>query len=672
MELDAVNAEGGERRTLLTSKSINELFPAKPTGHQGQPVPPPKEAVGFQWSPDAKALLLYNNLSIFWLDTKTHQTKNLVTGKAAISDVQLSPDGGSVAFVRDHNLWGVKVAGGTEWAITRGGTEIVRKGELDWLYATELGAKHGYSWSPDSSRIAYLEFNLAGVASYSPPFQLAEDPPAPTIDYPTPGARIPEAHAFVVSVNGKSSPVGIDSGKETDVYLPRLQWLPDGKRVALQRLNRRQSHLDLLLVNASTGSSQVLLSETDAYWINLSHILYFLKGSARFIWSSERSGYRHLYLYGLDGKLIRQLTDGPWEVTSLDAVDERERKIYFTSTEMSPLERHLYVTEFDGHETKRLTAFSGTHEVTFAPGESEFVDNFSTAIKPWSRAVYRLDDQKDGGSAAKVFALDEQSPGPGTGPALRTVNFLTVTTHDSVRLNAMLIQPPGFPSGKKYPAVIYVRGGPGQQAVRDAWDGDVSMWEQLLAQRGYVVFAVDNRGAAGRGHLFEEYLHYRFAAIEMIDQHDGLDFLRSLPYVDSARIGIWGRGFGGTLTVNAMLHPRLGFKAGFAVAPIVDWFQYDTVFTERYLGSSVSNQDGYLSSSPLDGASRLKNALLVAQGTADLKVHPEQSMELQHELVEARKYAEISLYPGQTHTIDGPDACVVSYQRATDFFAKNL
>ena len=672
MELDAVDSSGGDWRVLLTSKLVDQLFPAKPTGHQGHKVAPPKETIGFQWGAGGRGLLLFNNVHIFWLDANTLQTTGLVTGEEPISDIQLSPDGRTAAFVRNHNLWIVKTTGGPELALTQGGTETLRKAELDWLYPAELGTKHGYMWSPDSSRIAYLEFNLSGVASYTPPFQLAEDPQVATIDYPTSGTRIPEVRIFVVHANAKSPAVGIDTGTDANVYVARLQWLPDGKRLALQRLNRAQSRLDLLLADASTGSSRVLLTDKDPYWINLSDNLSFLKDKPQFLWSSERSGYRHLYLYALDGTQIRQVTDGPWEVTSLDAVDEREQKIYFTSTEKSPLERHVFVTGFDGRGRKPLTNNSGTHVLTFAPDASAFVDDFSTATKPWSRVVYKLDQSENTLSATKVFALDEPPTEMATSAAYGRLSFLTLNTHDKVTLNALVIQPVGFSPGKKYPAVIYVAGGPGQQAVHDAWDGDVSLWQQLLAQHGYVVFAVDNRGTAGRGHLFEEPIHNRLSAQEMPDQFEGLDFLRSLPYVDPARIGIWGRGFGGTLSVNAMFHPRMNLKAGFAVAPIVDWFHYDTVFAERYLGSSITNQDGYLSSSPLDAAHSLKYPLLVAQGTADLQVHPDQAMELQHELVEVKKYAEISLYPGQGHAIDAPDACSVSYQRATDFFAKNL
>jgi dipeptidyl-peptidase 4 len=669
-ELDAVNADGSERKVLLTSKSINVLFPSKPTGHEGRLVPPPKETIGFHWGADGRGLLVFSNLQIFWLDSRTSQTTNLVSGEEPISDVQLSPDGGLAAFVRNHNLWIVKTAGGTARAVTQNGNETLRKGEVDWLYPTELGTRHGYAWSPDSSHIAYLEFDLKGVASYTPPFQSAEEPHVPTIDYPTPGTKVPEVRAFVVSVNHKAPPVAMDTGTASDVYLPRIQWLPDSKRLALQRLDRTQSRLDLLLADASTGSSSVLLTEKDPYWIDLSDILYFLKDAPQFVWSSERSGYRHLYLYGLDGQLIRQLTDGQWEVTSVDEVNEREQKIYFTSTEKSPQERHLYVTGFDGHAARQVTAFSGTHETTFAPDGSAYVDNFSTAIKPWSLAIYKLGDQKDAAPATKVFALSEEPPAKG--PVFSVVNFLTVSAHDGTKLNAMLIQPAGFPAKLKYPAVTYIAGGPGQQAVRDAWDGDVTMWQQLLAQHGYVVFSIDNRGTGGRGHVFEEPAHNKVSGQEMSDQHDGLNYLHSLPYVDTDRIGIWGRGFGGTLTVNAMLHPQMAFKAGYAVAPIVDWLHYDAAFAERYLGSSNSNLDGYLASSPLGRAHSLRKPLLVAQGTSDLQVLPDQAMELQHELVEARKHAEIDLYPGQGHTIDGPDACVVSYQQATDFFAKNL
>ncbi|WP_114209463.1 S9 family peptidase [Acidisarcina polymorpha] len=677
LELDGVDSLGKQPTVLLNQSQIDHLFPATAKGDKGTMAPPPREKVGLEWSPDSAGLLLHSDRSIVWLDRKTLQTRTLISGEEVIGDVQLSPDGHWVGFVRQHNLWMISTAGGQAREITHGGTEILRRGELDWMYPDSLGTRHGYEWSPDSRQIAYYEFNLKGVALYTPPFQPDEDGPAETIDYPTPGTANPTVRVLVLNVAAKSTPVAINTGTEKDIYLPRMKWLPDSKRLAVERLNRAQTKLELLIADTHTGTARTILTDTDPYWINLSDILYFSKSTPQFLWSNEKSGYRHLFLYDLDGKLVRQLTDGKWEVTSLNAVNEKDGIIYYTSTEKSSLDRQLYSVRFEGgntgnNEAKRITGESGTHEAIFAPNAAAFVDRFSTVVKPWIRTVYQLGSQTESIAAAKVFVLDNSRVRSPMKPALQQVDFITIKSHDGIEMNASMIRPPGFTAAKKYPAVIYIYGGPGRQAVHDTWEGDVSIWNQMLAQRGFIVLALDNRGTAGRGHIYEEYIHQRFEGQEITDLKDAVHFFQALPYIDPERLGIWGEGFGGAITINAMLHAPLFFKAGFAVAPVVDWFQQDSAYAERYLGDPVQNQDGYLSSSPLDYSKFLKGSLLVAHGAGNLKIHPDQSMELQSELVQARKYAEISLYPGQTRIVDKPAACSVLYQRATEFFGKNL
>ena len=657
--LDGVAATG-EQRVLMTAQQIDAIFPPKQVRMEEGQQPSAPEMRDFEWSPNGRGILLFSATGLGWFDPATKQARSLVSGKAAINDARISPDGHWVSFLRDHDLWIVSAAGGEPRPITRGGSETLLKGELDWLYPAELGAKTAYWWSPDSSSIAYLEFDLKGVARYSPPFHLEEDGDVGSIDYPKPGGTNPSVHVFAARVTGNGAPVLIDTGTD-DTYLPRVTWLPDSRRIAIERLNRKQTTLDLLLADAHTGTAKTLLSDSDPYWINIGEGPYFLEHSPQFLWSSERSGYRHLYLYGLDGKLVTPVTHGDWEVTSLAAVSEQEKKLYFIATEKSSTERHLYSVSMDGSGLKRISNDAGTHEVSFSKDTSAYLDTYSTAITSPTHAIFSA-------AGVKILSLDTSEAKLQLSP----VEFLTVKMHDGIDLNAMMIKPAGFSAARKYPVIVYVYGGPGGQAVHDAWDGDVSMWHQLLAQKGYIVFAIDNRGTSGRGHLFEEYIHLLFGGEEMSDQHDGVRYLKSLPYVDASRIGIWGKGFGGALTVQALLHPPLTYKAGFAVAPVVDWLRYDSAFAERYLGDPEKNQDGYLASSPLENAKRLKDPLLVIQGTDDLQVHPDQAVELSHELLEVGKYAEVSLFPGEGHAIDHADACAVMYRRATDFFSNNL
>src|SRR4029077_9736113 len=359
-ELWMIDAASGERRLLVAADKLESILPvdtSRPTQATGLGRRAPSQ---FQWAPDGASILFEGPTALAWLNVKSQAGRMLVSGKVALADPKISPDGRFVSFVRDHNLWLVSVADGQERPVTQGGTEETRKGELDWVYPEELEIKTAYWWAPDSSAIAYLEMDEHKVSQYPLVDFSSPTGEAEMERYPTAGGANPIVRVFVASLNG-GEPRAMDMGAETHIYIPRVHWLTDSKQLAIQRLNRAQTRLDFLIADASTGKTRTALSESDANWINLSDDLYFLQYGKRFLWSSERSGYRHLYLFDLEGKQLAQLTKGEWEVTSIDAVDEAKGLVYFTATEKSPLERHLYRLALDGTGFTRLTKDEGTH-----------------------------------------------------------------------------------------------------------------------------------------------------------------------------------------------------------------------------------------------------------------------------------------------------------------------
>jgi dipeptidyl-peptidase-4 len=663
-ELWSVDVASGQRRVNLSAEKLESVLPAdaeQSTQATGLGRHAPAE---YQWAPGGSALLFQGATSLAWFDLKTQTSRGLVSGKERIADPKISPDGKYVSFVRNHNLWLVSVADGKERAFTEGGTEEVRKGELDWVYPEELEITTAYWWAPDSSAIAYFQMDESKVAKYplmdfSSPTGEAEEE-----RYPPAGGGNPIVRVFVAPVGGGDAHA-MDTGENSDIYMARVNWLADSKHIAIQRLNRPQTVLDLLICDAATGAARTALNETDQYWINVSNDLRFLRDGKRFLWSSERSGYRHLYLYDLEGKQLAQITKGDWEVSAVDAVDEGKGLVYFTGTAKSPLERHLYRVSLDGSAISRITIHNGTHGVKMAPDASAFVDTYSDVTTPPRQDVARAD-----GSLLRV--INENKVAELADYHLSSPQFLSVKAHDGMALNAVMIKPPDFDESKKYPVLVFTYGGPHAQVVLNAWGGNTALWNQSMAQKGYIIFSLDNRGSAGRGHVFEEPIHYNLGAMELADQREGVTYLKSLPFVDADRIGIWGWSYGGTMTLNAMFSAGGQFKAGFAGGPVTDWHFYDSIYTERYLGLLPQNENGYRASSPVDRAENLKGKLLIAHGTGDDNVHFANTLSLINELIAHGKYVEVMPLPGRGHGASDPAARKVIFNRVTQFFLDNL
>jgi len=675
VELWTTDAATGQSKILVSAAVLQSAMPPERTETIQSTGLGRVQSQNYLWSPRGDSLLLIGGSSLALLNLDTMTPRTLVSGSADIDDPRFSPDGNWVSFVRDFNLWVVNLANGDVSPVTTGGTKDVLKGELDWVYPEELETPTAYWWSPDSKKLAYYQMDERPVTPY-PIMDMSS--PVGAIEYehyPQAGAANPIVTVGVVSVDGGPT-TWMDTGKDTDVYLARVEWLPDSRRVAIERLNRAQNRLDLLLCDAATGSSSTILTDTDKYWINIADDLYFFSDGRRFLWSSERTGFRHYYLYDLAGHQLEQLTSGDWEITggggfgpgasSRPAVDEAHGFIYFISNKDNVRDAEIYRLSLADKSITRVTREDGWHDPLFAPDASAFVDTYSNAMTPPRQDLDRID-------GSRLAVINEDSVPELADYALSPVQFLGVSANDGTPLCAKMIKPPDFDPSRKYPVLVDVYGGPQDQEVQDSWGYSDFLWLEMMAEKGYIVFTLDNRGSYRRGHAFETPVYHRLGKIELEDQLAGVKYLKSLPYVDASRIGIWGWSYGGTMVLDALFNAPDVFKAGVAVAPVTDWRLYDTIYTERYMGRPQDNPDGYMESSPVDQASQLRAKLMIAHGTGDDNVHFANTTELLNELIRAGTYPDdLMILPGRGHGMTDWQARIQLYQRITDFLLKNL
>jgi dipeptidyl-peptidase-4 len=591
-----------------------------------------------QWSRDGSHMLVALAGDLFWIDLASGREKRLTKTPEIEHDPKLSPDSRRVSFRRHHDLYVLEIDSLRLTRLTRDGAETRLNAELDWVYPEELALPTAHWWSPDSRRIAYLQFDVSAVPLYPHADLLGLRPLYEPQRYPQAGTVNSTVRLGVVSASGGKTK-WLETGAAKDDLLARAEWVPGGESLAVQILPRIQNRLSLRRL--TPGRAPVtLLEEKDGAWVNLKDGLRWLDGG-RFLWISERSGFAHLYL--IENGTARAITSGDWEVTEVNCVDPARGLVYYTSTEASPAERHLYRVKLDGTAKERLTKGRGTYAASFAPGCAHWLARHSSLVSPPRQTLMREAEELAafrGPATDEIEKLD-----------LLPVELSTFRADDGAKFHARLIKPAGFDPSKKYPAVVMVYGGPHAQRVRDMWRG--ADWDQALAHKGFVIWEIDNRGTAARGHAWEARLHRRFGRQELEDQLEGLRHLTSMGFVDPFRVGLYGWSYGGFMTLTALLNAPDTFRAGIAGAPVTDWRNYDTIYTERYLGLPQENEQGYRESSPLFAAARLKASLMLALNYQDDNVLFQHTLRMMDALQKEGKPFELLLYPQKTHGVTG-------------------
>ena len=621
---------------------------------------------GLQLSADGKSILYSAGGDLFLIHTDTAKWQQLTKTPVAELDAKLSPDARMVAFRRGWDLYTVDVASLKETRLTRDGTDTLRNGIPDWVYPEELTLGTGFWWSPDSKALCYLQFDSSREPVFPHADLLGTRAFAEPERYPQAGENNPDVHLGVIAAAGGPTK-WLEVGDARNAYLiARAGWMPNARSVYILRLNRVQDKLEMLSIDVASGQATTVFQESDPYWINLEGDIEFLKDGLRFLWTSQRDGgFRHIFLYSNDGKTVKQLTKGSWEVTAIDAVDEAETggRLYYTSDAPTPTERHLYTIKLDGSGKRQLTAAGYTHSVSVSPTGAFYLDTHTNLSTPARTTLHSGDGRELG-----VYRESDRTQAEEYD--IRPTEIVTFKGPGGFDFYARLIKPAGFVPGRKYPVIVNVYGGPGVGSpVRNAWSG-IGM-DQVYAHKGYVVWQCENRGISGRGHNFETAIYRRLGVSELADQVAGVQYLISLGFADPARIGITGTSYGGFMTINAMLNAPGVFHAGAAGAPVTSWINYDSIYTERYMGLPKDNPDGYRDTALPPKAANLKGKLLIFHNFEDDNVLFQNTLQMTNALQLAGKLFEFMLYPQKTHGVTGTASRQL--QRMTlDFFDRAL